>query len=152
VTALLLGYLVVGLGIIAAGPAARRWAIPAAGVPMLATLVWLVVQLPAVVDGSVVTERVPWIPTLGVALDLRLDGFGALMLLLVSGIGVLVVVYAASYFGHPDGDTVRLMGLLALFAGAMAGLVLADNLVVLYGFWELTSVTSFLLIGNKHPR
>jgi multicomponent Na+:H+ antiporter subunit A len=150
VTALLLAHLVVGVGIVAAGPAARRWAIPAAALPMLATVAWLAVVLPEVVDGDVRTEQVSWIPALDVFVDLRLDGFGALMLLLVAGIGVLVVTYAASYFHDPGADTARLMGLLTLFAGAMAGVVLADNLLVLYGFWELTSVTSFLLIGNQH--
>ena len=86
----------------------------------------------------------------GSNLDLRLDGFAALMLVLVAGIGVLVVAYAARYFAHPTPHTARLLGLLVLFGGAMAGLVVADNLLVLYGFWELTSVTSFLLIGHDH--
>ena len=74
----------------------------------------------------------------------------ALMLVLVAGIGVLVVAYAARYFARPTPHTGRLLGLLVLFGGAMAGLVVADNLLVLYGFWELTSVTSFLLIGHDH--
>ena len=96
------------------------------------------------------TAHVEWIPQLGVDLDLRLDGFAALMLLLVAGVGVLVIAYAWRYFHHPEPADIRLLGLLVLFAGAMVGLVLADDLFVLYGFWELTSITSFLLIGNKH--
>ena len=72
------------------------------------------------------------------------------MLVLVAGIGALVFAYAARYFTHPTSRTGRLLGLLVLFGGAMVGLVVADNLLVLYGFWELTSVTSFLLIGNDH--
>ena len=96
------------------------------------------------------TEHVEWIPELGVNLDLLLDGFAALMVLLVSGVGVLVVAYSWRYFHHPTSADMRLMGLLVLFAGAMVGLVLADDLLVLYAFWELTSITSFLLIGNKH--
>ena len=67
-----------------------------------ATLVWLLAALPDVVDGEVRTEHVEWIPELGVDLDLRLDGFAALMLLLVAGIGVLVVAYAWRYFHRPD--------------------------------------------------
>ena len=113
---------------------------------------WLVVRLPGVVDGDVLTSHVDWIPPLGVGFDLRLDGFAALMLVLVAGIGVLVVAYSARYFSAPTPRDGRLLGLLVLFAGAMVGLVLADDLLVLYGFWELTSVTSFLLIGHDHEQ
>jgi multicomponent Na+:H+ antiporter subunit A len=150
---LLLLHLAVGLGLIAAVRPLTSRSGPAfvlAAVPLAATLVWLVSHLPGVVDGDVVTSHVAWIPTLDVDLDLRLDGFAALMLLLVAGVGVLVVAYAWRYFSHPAGPDIRLLGLLVLFAGAMVGIVLADNLFVLYGFWELTSVTSFLLIGNRH--
>ena len=121
-----------------------------AAVPSLATIVWLLARLPGIVDGDVLTSHVDWIPQLGLDLDLRLDGFAALMLVLVAGIGVLVFAYSARYFSHPRPRDGRLLGLLVLFGGAMVGLVLADNLLVLYGFWELTSVTSFLLIGNDH--
>jgi multicomponent Na+:H+ antiporter subunit A len=148
--ALLLLHLVVGLAVIAAGVRARRWAIPVSLVPPLATVTWLATVLGDVFDAEVKTERISWIPGLDVAVELRLDGFSALMLLLVSGIGVLVVIYSMGYFTDPHRHTVRLMGLLTLFAGSMAGLVLADNLLVLYGFWELTSITSFFLIGNRH--
>jgi multicomponent Na+:H+ antiporter subunit A len=148
---LLLLHLVVGLALLAAGrQAATHSLFVVAAVPSAATLVWLAIRLPGVVDGDVVTSHVPWIPTLGVDVDLRLDGFAALMVLLVAGVGVLVIAYAWCYFSRPDAADIRLLGLLVLFAGAMVGLVLADNLFVLYGFWELTSVTSFLLIGNRH--
>ncbi|MFV0307801.1 MAG: hydrogen gas-evolving membrane-bound hydrogenase subunit E [Desertimonas sp.] len=148
-TTLLLVHLAVGLGLLAIGPRTGRAAYLAAGAPMLATLVWLAARLPDIVDGGIITQRVPWIPQLGLGLDLRLDGFGAVMVTLIAGIGVLVVAYADGYF-HPRGArSARLMGLLVLFAGSMLGLVVADNLLVLYGFWELTSITSFLLIGNN---
>lgn len=117
-----------------------------------ATMVWLAFQLGGVLDGEAVAEHIDWVPELGLGVDVLLDGFGALMLLLVSGIGVLIFVYAARYFSADDGRAGRLIGLLTLFSGAMVGLVVADNLLVLYGFWELTSVTSFLLIGNDHER
>lgn len=149
-TVLLGLYLVSGLVIVAAGQRARRWAIPVAVVAPLATLAWLLAKLPGIVDGEVTTERARWVPELGLGIDLRLDGFSAVMLLLVAGVGTLVVAYAHGYFSHPDERTPRLIGLLVLFAGSMVGLVVADNLLVLYGFWELTSITSFLLIGNKH--
>ncbi len=149
-TVLLLLHLVVGVAVIGAGEHGVRWAMPVSLIPPVATVVWLAAEYPSVIDGEVHTERVTWIPALDVALDLRLDGFSALMLLLVSGVGLLVVVYSMGYFVHRHEHTVRLMGLLTLFAGSMAGLVLADNLLALYGFWELTSITSFFLIGNRH--
>ena len=116
----------------------------------LATGAWLIAVLPDVLDGHPVTESVEWLPALGMNLDLRLDGFSALMVVLVAGIGVAVYAYALSYFPAQREALGRLVALLTLFAGSMLGLVLADNLIVLYGFWELTTITSFLLIGNNH--
>ncbi len=150
---LLLLHLAVGVGIVAAARTLVRTpalAIALAAVPPAATLAWLAALMPGVVDGEVHTADVAWITSLGVNLDLRLDGFAALMVLLVAGVGVLVVAYSWRYFSPPDDVEVRLLGYLVLFAGAMLGLVLADNLLILYGFWELTSITSFLLIGNRH--
>ncbi len=95
------------------------------------------------------TMERPWIPTLGVDLAFRLDSLGLLMLLLITGIGALVFVYAAGYMaGVPARG--RLFTLLTAFMVAMIGCVTADDLVVLFVFWELTSVTSFLLVGFKH--
>ena len=144
-TALLLLYLVTGLLVLGVGRALGRTTYVVAAVPAVATLVWLVVRRDDVAAG--IDESVNWIPALGVELDLRVDGFAALMLILVAGIGVLVVGYSARYFDQPP---TRLIGLLVLFGGAMTGLVMSDDLLVLYGFWELTSVTSFLLIGDRH--
>jgi multicomponent Na+:H+ antiporter subunit A len=100
----------------------------------------------------VVTQRLSWVGALDLALDLRLDGFGALMLLLVAGIGVSVFAYSLRYFSPNGYGLGRLAGLLTLFAGSMLGLVLADNLLLLFCCWELTSITSYLLIGNDHTR
>ena len=113
------------------------------------TLLWLFTQLSAVNRDEFPTAHVSWMPRLGVDLDLRLDSVAAVMILLAAGIGVAVFVYAAGYFDSSDPRVGRLLGLLTLFGGAMVGLVLSDNLLVLYGFWELTSVTSFLLIGDR---
>jgi multicomponent Na+:H+ antiporter subunit A len=118
-----------------------------AAAPMLVAVAALVARAPEVVDGEVLTESWTWVEGLGLTVDLRLDGFGLLMALLVSGIGLLVAVYAVGYFGHHASGLGRLSGPLVLFAGAMLGLVLADHLLVLYVCWELTSVTSYLLIG-----
>ena len=147
--ALLLLHLIVGLGLLAAGKRSGRFAFACAAVPMAVTYGWLLTKLADVVDGAVLTEHADWIPQLGLSVDLRLDGFSAVMVSLVAGIGVLVIAYADGYFRPHGATAARLLGLLVLFAGSMLGLVLADNLLVLYGFWELTSITSFLLIGHK---
>jgi len=106
-----------------------------------------------VLDGHAVTSSVSWVPQLGLDLDLRLDAFSLLMVVLVSGIGSLVFVYGWQYFGASP-KAGRAAGLLTLFAGSMLGVVLSDNLLVLYVFWELTSITSYLLIGidDADPR
>lgn len=98
-------------------------------------------------DGDV-TERIGWASDLGLAIDLRLDALAIVMLVLVGGVGAVVLCYSGWYFGPGE----RLMtGTLVAFAGAMTGLVLADNLLVLYVFWELTTVSSFILIGSARP-
>jgi len=150
VTVLLLLHAIVGLAIIVAGRSLGRRALVIGVVPLLVTLAWLAVQMPDVLDGGAVTEQVTWVDQLGLALDFRLDGFAALMVLLVSGIGALVFAYSGSYFPRQGDGLGRLIGLLVLFAGSMLGLVLADNLLLLYVCWELTSITSYLLIGNDH--
>ena len=141
---------VLGLGCIAASACLGRRALLVGGVAPLVTLVWLVAQLPSVVDGRVLDEEVSWVPALDLSIALRLDGFALLMALLVAGIGVAVFAYSLSYFEAGSRDVGRLAGLLTLFAGAMLGIVLADDLLLLYTCWELTSVTSYLLIAHEH--
>jgi multicomponent Na+:H+ antiporter subunit A len=98
--------------------------------------------------GQVVTERWAWAPSLGVEFALRLDGFAYLFCLLVTGVGALVVIYAGSYLAERSAaDRARFIALILLFMTAMLGAVLADDLVVLFLFWEATSLLSFLLIG-----
>lgn len=100
--------------------------------------------------GSVITETVPWMPTLDIALRLRLDGLSALFLIIVLGIGALVMAYSARYLSGRDIH--RHTGYYAwmlLFAFAMTGLVLADDLVLLFVFWELTTLCSFFLINRS---
>ncbi|MEM9714756.1 MAG: hydrogen gas-evolving membrane-bound hydrogenase subunit E, partial [Actinomycetota bacterium] len=107
---------------------------------------WLLTQAPAVLDGDAPTADIEWLPQLSLSISLRLDGLGLVMGLIVSGIGTLIMFYSIAYFGRRD-DLGRLAGLLTGFAGAMLGLVWADGLLTLFVFWELTSITSFLLIG-----
>jgi multicomponent Na+:H+ antiporter subunit A len=103
---------------------------------------------PTIEAGRTVTERWAWAPSLGVDLTLRLDGFALLFCLLITGIGALVVIYAGAYLSeHPVRARARFFVLILLFMTAMLGAVLADNLIVLFLFWEATSVLSFLLIG-----
>jgi multicomponent Na+:H+ antiporter subunit A len=90
-----------------------------------------------------------WAPSLGLSAAFRVDGLAALMLGLISGIGALVFIYAHGYLDH-EPRRARLLGLLALFMLAMIGAVTADNLILLFLFWELTSLISFLLVGWKH--
>jgi multicomponent Na+:H+ antiporter subunit A len=90
-----------------------------------------------------------WVPSLDIALRFRIDGLGAQMLALITGIGTLVFVYAVGYLSHePRRGQIFLV--LPLFMLAMMGAVSADNVIVLFTFWELTSITSFLLVGFKH--
>ncbi|MEZ5235164.1 MAG: proton-conducting transporter membrane subunit [Acidimicrobiales bacterium] len=125
-----------------------RAAFALAALPMLLTVAWATAALPTILDGDAQRQGWSWLDALGLRVDLALDGFSALFVLLVAGVGALICLYAAWYF-DADEPVGRLAGLLVAFAGAMVGLVLADNLLVLYLFWELTSITSYLLIGTK---
>ena len=96
--------------------------------------------------GPGLIEQWPWSPLPGVALTFRLDGLSLLMALIISGVGALILVYAGGYM-RGAASAGRLYALLLAFMASMLGLVLSDNLIALFVFWELTSVTSFLLIG-----
>ena len=101
---------------------------------------------PQIRDGAVLIERIVWLPGLGVDLLVRIDGFAWMFAMLISGMGLLVIVYARYYLSAED-PAARFYSLLLGFMGAMLGVVLSGNLVQLVIFWELTSVFSFLLIG-----
>lgn len=95
------------------------------------------------------TARWEWFPSLEASLAFRIDGLARLLALLVTGIGALIVLYAHGYLaGHRDLG--RFLAILMAFMGSMLGLVLADNLILLFVFWELTSITSYFLIGFHH--
>ena len=114
-----------------------------------ATSVWAVVHAGDVLAGRPVVSTLSWVPGLDLSLNLRMDVLSLLMVALVAGVGTLVIVYCAGYFEDGKAGTGQFAGMLTAFAGSMLGLVLADDLLLLYVFWELTSVTSFLLIGFK---
>ncbi|MBI2088067.1 MAG: NADH-quinone oxidoreductase subunit L, partial [Deltaproteobacteria bacterium] len=124
---------------------------------------WIIAVLPATLfayfatfvasirNGEVIRQSHAWIPSLGIDLSFTADGLSVLFALLISGIGALVVVYAGGYLaGHPQLG--RFFSYLLLFMSAMLGLVLADNVIALFVFWELTTLSSYLLIGFDHER
>jgi multicomponent Na+:H+ antiporter subunit A len=104
-----------------------------------------------VAGGTTIVAAYPWAPALGVNLSFYLDGLSLLFALLILGIGALILIYAGGYLGVHQ-HLGRFYAFLLLFMAAMLGLVLADNLFTLFIFWELTSISSFLLIGFSHQR
>jgi len=108
----------------------------------------LALRLLGAPDGAPAVFHYDWMPALQVGFTLRADGFGSFFALLVSGIGTLVGIYALAYLDDLGGSRLgRFYGALTAFMGAMLGVALADDLIVLFVFWELTSLTSFVLIG-----
>ena len=101
---------------------------------------------PQVFAGAPVVARWAWLPSLGLDLSFRLDGLALLFAILILVIGLLVILYARYYLDEKD-PIGKLYALLMLFMAAMLGIVLSDNLLLLVIFWELTSVSSFLLVG-----
>jgi len=124
----------------------------AAAVVPAAAFVHALVELPGILDGRPLETVVPWVPELGLAISLRMDALSALLVLIVTGVGALVFVYCAAYFRPGDAGIRRFVGVLTAFAGSMYGLVLADDVYLLFIFWEATSVFSYLLIGHARSR
>ncbi|WP_299690242.1 monovalent cation/H+ antiporter subunit A [uncultured Tateyamaria sp.] len=112
----------------------------------LAAFIGLLTNLPAVLAGEVVTARVDWLPALGLNFSLMLDGLGFFFAFLILGIGLLIITYGRHYLSRDD-NMGEFFTYLLLFQGAMVGIVLSDNILLLLVFWELTSLSSFLLIG-----
>ena len=107
--------------------------------------------LTAVAAGEVFVFSYDWLPSLGIRLSFLLDGLSVLFALLISGIGALILVYSGGYLaGHPHLG--RFYAYLLIFMASMLGLVLAENVIALYVFWELTSISSYFLIGFEHNR
>ncbi|MDP1704623.1 MAG: monovalent cation/H+ antiporter subunit A [Sulfurimicrobium sp.] len=128
--------------------AASAWA--AAGVALL-SLAILLPDLAAPFAGETTLQRLVWMPALGLDLVFRLDGLGLLFTLMILGIGLLVILYAHYYLSQQD-SLGRLYAYLLLFMGSMLGVVLSENLIQLLIFWELTSLSSFLLISYWRTR
>ncbi|WP_063066051.1 Na+/H+ antiporter subunit A [Nocardia violaceofusca] len=121
----------------------RRGFYPIALAP-LAGLVWVIANW-----NSEAEVRIAWAPEIHMNWDLRLDSLASIMSVLVLGVGALVLAYCAEYFDDDDRSRLGIFaGYLVAFAGAMFGLVVSDNMLVLFTFWELTTVLSFLLVGH----
>ncbi len=110
---------------------------------------WFCTLVPSVSRGESVAWSVAWLPERGIHFAFFVDGLGLLFALLITGIGSFILLYASEYMrGHPQVG--RFTAFLTAFMLSMLGLVLSDNLIVLFVFWELTTITSFLLIGYFH--
>ncbi|SFT58675.1 Na+/H+ antiporter subunit A [Arthrobacter sp. ov118] len=123
-----------------------------------ASFVWLLLQHGAIYSDAgssspgAIAEVLPWIPVLQLELAFRMDALAWVMSLLVLGVGALVLVYCARYFKNKDDYLGGFGAQLLAFAGAMFGLVTADDLLLMFIFWELTTVLSYLLIGYARTR
>ncbi len=114
-----------------------------------ALFVYFLSFVPEISAGEVVVLVTPWMPGLDIQLSFLVDGLSLLFALLISGIGFFIISYAGRYL-EGDRDLGRFYVIMLSFMGSMLGLVLADNLIAMFVFWELTSVTSYLLIGYNH--
>ena len=108
-------------------------------------------HMDGVVAGEAVRVTYPWVPAMGLHLSFNLDGLGLLFALAITVVGTLIITYAGSYLeGHPS--LPRFYLFILMFMASMLGVVLSDNLIALFVFWELTSVTSYFLIGFEHDK
>ncbi|MCY9787270.1 Na+/H+ antiporter subunit A [Nocardiopsis sp. EMB25] len=130
----------------------RRWGrsafIALAAVPGAAT-VWALLQAPAITRGDALSTSVAWAPQFSLRLGLYMDALGLVMTLIAAGVGALILVYCSRYFEDSEPGLGRFAGVFTAFAAAMLGLVLADDLIQLFVYWELTTVFSYLLIGHS---
>ncbi len=123
----------------------------AAGAVSLSALLLLMPSISAVMQGETLLWHYDWLNAAGLTLSFRLDGLGLLFALMILVIGLLVILYARYYLAEND-PMGRFYAYLLLFQGSMLGVVLSENLIQLLVFWELTSVSSFLLISYWRHR
>jgi len=144
-----------GLGALVLAPLTRvlknRVFLVAALVPF-AGFVHALASGPAILAGEPLVERAAWVPQLQLTLDLIMDPLSWVITLMVTGVGALVLLYCAAYFDRGSEGIGRFAATLTAFAGAMYGLVLSEDVFMLFVFWELTSVFSYLLIGHYQAR
>jgi multicomponent Na+:H+ antiporter subunit A len=151
VLALIAAHLVVAGLLPLVSARSTRAAFGVAAVLPAAALFWALANAgPALAGG--IDETTAWSPALGLELSFRLDALALAMIVLVSGIGAVILAYCIGYFRPAAPEATRSAAWLLAFAGAMLGLVLADDLLTLYVFWEITSIASFLLVGQGGER
>ncbi|WNV73749.1 hydrogen gas-evolving membrane-bound hydrogenase subunit E [Geodermatophilus sp. DSM 44513] len=149
--ALLTAHLLLAVGAAALAPRLGSRALAVGALAPAASFGWLVAVAPDVLAGRPAEASLSWAPALGLEVPLRLDGLSLLLGLVVTGVGTLVLSYGVRYFADRRDGMARTAGVLVFFAGAMLALVLADDVLALYVAWELTTVCSFLLIGDGGP-
>lgn len=116
-----------------------------------AVFAYLLSEMPQVAEGEAIRQSFAWAPSVGLNLSFRLDGLSQILALLISGIGTLVVIYTGGYLGgHQYAG--RFYAFLLAFMASMLGVVFSDNLLLMFLFWELTSFTSYLLIGFESEK
>ena len=142
----ILAGLFVAVGLIFIGKFIKnKWAVSLTALP-LGLFIYFLSYIPNIAEGEIIYQKISWIPSFGVDLSFQLDGLSLLFSLMITGVGTLVFAYTSAYLkGHEYLD--RFYAYLSLFMAAMLGLVLSDNLISLFVFWELTSISSFYLIG-----
>jgi len=124
----------------------RNAAAMAAAVPNLAALTLLLGAVPTVYRGEIVGTSYEWLPQVGLSFSFFVDGLGAFFAAMILAMGLLIILYARFYLSSQD-PMGRFFTYLLLFQGAMVGIVVSNNILLLAVFWELTSLSSFLLIG-----
>lgn len=124
-------------------------AFPILAIVPAASFVWFGLQTPTMLAGGELVDTLQWIPQLQIAIGLRLDALSWVLALVASGIGALVLLYCTRYFTAKEPSLPRFAAVFTAFAGAMVGLVLSDDVAVLFVFWEATTVLSYLLISHR---
>ena len=120
-------------------------------IPLL-IFIYLLFYIPTVTSGEVITHTLPWIPSLGINFITYLDGLSLIFSLIITGVGALVILYSIYYMSKVRESLHNFYVYLMLFMGSMLGVVFSDHILVLYVFWELTSISSFLLIAYWYQR
>ena len=125
-----------------------KWSVLLTALPVY-LFIYFLSFLPQIAAGNDLLITYEWIPSMGINFSFLIDGLSLLFALMITGIGSLVFLYTTSYLkGDPYLD--RFFGYLCLFMAAMLGMVLSENIFSLFTFWELTSISSFFLIGYNN--
>lgn len=150
-TAVLTGFLFACVLIFAGKPLKGRASLINAVVP-IGLFVYFSMQIPQIIEEGSIFRSYSWVSSMGVDLNFNLDGLSLIFALMITGVGSMVFIYTSAYMqGNAQLD--RFYGYLGMFMAAMLGLVLSDNVITIFIFWELTTIVSFFLIGyNTHDK